>query len=316
MGGDFRPACAGQIDHDQYPNRVAADTGRCRRFAQLHQGCPVLGVTQPAVSAQIKRLQGLFGADLLDKSAPGVSLTSAGELVVNYARRLLSINDQILDIAGPRLAAKTIRIGTTGDFTAAGAALGLKCARAQPARSAFRALQRQASTMLLRDLREGETDLAIWASTTGPTLDTRHYWTEPLVWVRAPSTRGRSAAGAAGVLWRGMPVRPRQHERAEQGRPRTTRRSFVGSNLHRAGRCGGRGLRRDGAAAQPRRSAGHRDLGERAAAEAAGYLLRHLCARRRRRRRARATRRRDRGGAQPASRRPAASPQGQQHSAA
>ena len=68
-----------------------------RSFTKAAQS---LGVTQPAVSAQIKRLQGLLGADLLDKSAPGVSLTSAGELVVNYARRLLSINDQILDLAG------------------------------------------------------------------------------------------------------------------------------------------------------------------------------------------------------------------------
>ena len=34
-----------------------------------------LGVTQPAVSAQIKRLQGLLGTELLDKSAPGVTLT-------------------------------------------------------------------------------------------------------------------------------------------------------------------------------------------------------------------------------------------------
>jgi len=89
-----------------------------RSFTKAAQS---LGVTQPAVSAQIKRLQSLLGSDLLDKSAPGVSLTSAGELVVNYARRLLSINDQILDIAGPRAAAKTVRIGATGDFTASDA---------------------------------------------------------------------------------------------------------------------------------------------------------------------------------------------------
>jgi len=31
-----------------------------------------LGFTQTAVSAQIKRLQGLLGSELLDKSAPGV----------------------------------------------------------------------------------------------------------------------------------------------------------------------------------------------------------------------------------------------------
>jgi DNA-binding transcriptional LysR family regulator len=46
-----------------------------------------LGVTQPAVSAQIKRLQTLLDCEILDKSAPGVSLTPSGDLVVNYARR-------------------------------------------------------------------------------------------------------------------------------------------------------------------------------------------------------------------------------------
>ncbi|MBX9844164.1 MAG: LysR family transcriptional regulator [Xanthobacteraceae bacterium] len=155
-----------------------------RSFTKAAQS---LGVTQPAVSAQVKRLQGLLGADLLDKSAPGVSLTSSGELVVNYARRLLSINDQILDIAGPRLAAKTIRIGTTGDVTAAGAAFGLKCARADRPDLHFQLYSAKVDH-LLRDLREGEADLAIWASTTGPSQDTRHCWAEPLVWVCAPST--------------------------------------------------------------------------------------------------------------------------------
>ena len=37
-----------------------------------------LGVTQPAVSAQIKRLQFLIGDDIFDRSTHGVSLTPAG----------------------------------------------------------------------------------------------------------------------------------------------------------------------------------------------------------------------------------------------
>jgi DNA-binding transcriptional LysR family regulator len=155
-----------------------------RSFTKAAQS---LGVTQPAVSAQIKRLQGLLGTDLLDKSAPGVSLTSAGGLVVNYARRLLSINDQILDLAAPRPAAKTVRIGAIGDFTAAGIALGLTCARARRPDLRFEVYSANLD-VLLRDLREGEADLAVWVSSTGPTLETRHYWTEPLVWVHAPST--------------------------------------------------------------------------------------------------------------------------------
>ena len=156
-----------------------------RSFTKAAQS---LGVTQPAVSAQIKRLQGLLGADLLDKSAPGVSLTSAGELVVNYARRLLSINDQILDLAGPRAAAKTLRIGATGDFTASGIALGLTCSRARRPDLRFEVYSTGIDD-LLRDMREADTDLGVWVSATGPALQTRHYWTEPLVWVHAPATR-------------------------------------------------------------------------------------------------------------------------------
>jgi DNA-binding transcriptional LysR family regulator len=147
----------------------------------------LLGVTQPADSAQVKRLQSLLGTDLLDKSAPGVSLTSAGELVVNYARRLLSINDQILDIAGPGGAAKTVRISATGDFTASGIALGLTCSRVKRPDLRFE-LYSTNIDVLLRDLREGDADLGR-VSSTGPTIETRHYWTEPLVWVHAPSKR-------------------------------------------------------------------------------------------------------------------------------
>jgi len=64
-----------------------------RSFTKAAQS---LGVTQPAVSAQIKRLQYLLGYEVLDKSAPGVSLTPRGEIVVSNARRLLSVNDEIL----------------------------------------------------------------------------------------------------------------------------------------------------------------------------------------------------------------------------
>ena len=156
-----------------------------RSFTKAAQS---LGITQPAVSAQIKRLQGLLGTDVLDKSAPGVSLTSSGELVVNYARRLLSINDQIVDIAGPRRASKQITIGATGDFTARTIARGLTCSRTQRPDLRF-VLHHAHIDVLLKDMREGGTDLVVWVSATGPVLDTRFYWTEPLVWVHSETTR-------------------------------------------------------------------------------------------------------------------------------
>src|ERR671910_774498 len=79
-----------------------------RSFTKAAQ---MLGITQPAVSAQIKRLQYLLGVDVFDKSAPGVTLTAKGEVVVNYARRMLAINDQIVQLALPRAANSPLRIG-------------------------------------------------------------------------------------------------------------------------------------------------------------------------------------------------------------
>src|SRR4051812_50203884 len=82
-----------------------------RSFTKAAQS---LGITQPAVSAQIKRLQGLLGSDLLDKSAPGVSLTSAGGLGGNYARGVLSLNNHNFGIPGPRPAGRTGRGAAPG----------------------------------------------------------------------------------------------------------------------------------------------------------------------------------------------------------
>ena len=151
-----------------------------RSFTKAAQS---LGVTQPAVSAQIKRLQGLLGTELLDKSAPGVTLTSAGELVVNYARRLLSINDQILDFAAPRPASQTLRVGVTGDFTAANISHGLACFRARNSQLRFMVHSAMFDD-LVRDMRDGSLDVVVWVSPTGPAFEARHCWTEELVWVR------------------------------------------------------------------------------------------------------------------------------------
>lgn len=156
-------------------------------FRSFTKAAQSLGVTQPAVSAQIKRLQSLLGTDLLDKRAPGFGLTASGELVVNYARRLLSINDQILDLAAPRAAAKCIRIGVTGDFAAAGVSLGLTPCRVQRPDLRF-ALYSASIETLLKDIGDGATDLAVWVSGSAPAISTTYYWAEELVWVHSAST--------------------------------------------------------------------------------------------------------------------------------
>ncbi len=145
-----------------------------------------LGVTQPAVSAQIKRLQTLLDCELLDKSAPGVSLTHSGELVVSYARRLLSINDQIVDLSAPRLASRTLRIGMPGDFlTPVLPQLLTQFRKRYP--DIRMSLRTDLFDTLSRDLRHGDLNLLVGLSETRVDLDVRHQWPEEMAWVRSPS---------------------------------------------------------------------------------------------------------------------------------
>jgi DNA-binding transcriptional LysR family regulator len=146
-----------------------------------------LGVTQPAVSAQLKRLQILLEGDILDKSAPGVSLTPMGELVVNYARRMLSINDQILELSAPRDQVQTIRIAVPGDFAAPYLPAVLAKFRRQWPQVRF-SVKCGAFDAMLRDLRQGDLDILVGLTTSGPSHDARYHWIEEMAWVRGRTT--------------------------------------------------------------------------------------------------------------------------------
>ncbi len=146
-----------------------------------------LGVTQPAVSAQIKRLQFMLGCDVFDRSTQGIKLTPQGELVVSYARRLLSINDQIVHIGGegprPEL---VIRVGTPSDFIAS--MLPSTLAHFRERWPDVRFIVRTGFfDALARELRSGNLDLLVGLSLERP-HDARYHWPLETVWVRGLTT--------------------------------------------------------------------------------------------------------------------------------
>jgi DNA-binding transcriptional LysR family regulator len=80
------------------------------------QAATRLGRTPSAISLQMKKLQADVGATIFRKSGRGVALTEAGEIVLRYARRMLALNDEVLDtVRGASLAGR-IRIGVSQDF--------------------------------------------------------------------------------------------------------------------------------------------------------------------------------------------------------
>jgi DNA-binding transcriptional LysR family regulator len=193
-----RTATAAACDMTNIPTELLRALVTVVDLRSFTKAAHCLGMTQPAVSAQIKRLQVLLGGELLDKSAPGVALTPKGEGVVQHARQLLSVNDRIVGMARPR-SPSGLRIGISDEAQSVmlGPLLGA-CRRASPGSFEIRDCDD-----LLRDLRQGELDLAIALGETGASPGARHCWTEPLAWVCAPGLAFNRAAPLPLVLGNG-----------------------------------------------------------------------------------------------------------------
>ena len=75
-----------------------------------------LGRSQSAVSTQLRRLEEQVGSPLVQKSGRGLALTTAGESLLSYARRLLELNDEALESIRGAEVAGWVRFGLPQDF--------------------------------------------------------------------------------------------------------------------------------------------------------------------------------------------------------
>ena len=64
----------------------------------------------------MKRLQRDVGAPLFRKRGRGVALTEAGEIVLDYAKRILGLNDELLDTVRGASLRGSVRLGFSQDF--------------------------------------------------------------------------------------------------------------------------------------------------------------------------------------------------------
>jgi DNA-binding transcriptional LysR family regulator len=90
---------------------AVADEGGFTRAAQL------LNRTQSAVSMQVRRLEELLGTTLI-ADRKKATLTSAGERILEHARRIVSLNDEVMGRAKGADIAGRVRIGTPDDYIA------------------------------------------------------------------------------------------------------------------------------------------------------------------------------------------------------
>jgi DNA-binding transcriptional LysR family regulator len=78
----------------------------------------ILGLSQPAISSHMKRLQQMVGGELFVRNHGGFSLTSRGETVKHYATRILNLNWQMLRLCGVGEKKRTLRIGVPSVYAA------------------------------------------------------------------------------------------------------------------------------------------------------------------------------------------------------
>jgi len=72
---------------------AVADT---RHFGRAAEKC---FVSQPTLSAQLKKLEDYLGVQLIERQPKNVSLTEAGEQIVSRARRMLEASEEVVTLA-------------------------------------------------------------------------------------------------------------------------------------------------------------------------------------------------------------------------
>ncbi|WP_354679162.1 LysR substrate-binding domain-containing protein [Cupriavidus plantarum] len=119
-----------------------------------------LGRSQSAVSTQLRKLEDQIGLPLVQKSGRGLALTTAGETLLSYARRLLELNDEAVDTVRGADLEGWVRLGLPQDFadTLLPAVLG-RFARAHP--KVRVEVQVDRSVPLAEKTLRGELDMAL-----------------------------------------------------------------------------------------------------------------------------------------------------------
>ncbi|CCE07485.1 putative transcriptional regulatory protein, LysR family [Bradyrhizobium sp. STM 3843] len=142
--------------------------------------------TQSTVSQQIKRLEEDLGQVLLNRNGKDVTPTEAGERLLSYARRLLSLAEEARDVVGRPGPEGAVKLGIPEDFAAYRLAkLLASFSRAHPTlRLDVRADQ---SLYLKRDLERGDLDLALLKRSADDERAAIAAWPEEVYWVTSRS---------------------------------------------------------------------------------------------------------------------------------
>ena len=79
------------------------------------QAGDVLGRSQPAISLQVKRLEELLNCRLFQRNN-GLQVTEDGEILLDFAQRILDLNDTAVARLSKSQVSGQVRLGIPNDF--------------------------------------------------------------------------------------------------------------------------------------------------------------------------------------------------------
>ena len=152
------------------------------------QAAERLNMTQSTISQQLARLEDAVGQALVDRAARPARPTAAGERLLGYARRILTLQQEAEAVLGDPAGTTAVRIGLPEDIvsTAMAAAFGAFAKR-------YREIRLDITAGLSRDLtrryRGGEFDIVI-VKEPAASADCRATFPEAMAWFESADAAG------------------------------------------------------------------------------------------------------------------------------
>jgi DNA-binding transcriptional LysR family regulator len=183
--------------HLNVPTEIVRTIVAIAELGSFSKAGDKLGLSQPAISAQVKRLQMLVGGDVFQKTNGGVIFTAKGRLVLAHARRLLDANDQILSLGGA-VNSQPLRLGISSVYAE------LFFQRLSSAKQdGLISITCDHSNELSKLFYDGYLDIACLIN---PAKDLEHVlfeWEEEFVWVRSRNFVLRPGSPIPLIVWPG-----------------------------------------------------------------------------------------------------------------
>ncbi len=141
-----------------------------------------LGRTQSTISQQIKKLEDILGKSVFSRNTRSLSITTEGEVLLPYARQIISLNDEVFGRISKADISGIVRLGSPEAFATNHLPdVLVKFAKSHP--SVALEVECGMSHDLLDDFEKGDFDIILIKRDNKSKIYGNKVWREELIWV-------------------------------------------------------------------------------------------------------------------------------------